>query len=143
VRLLLLVVLLVLSACAAQPGTGSDGSVASTSDPERSGDGSPGNELRIEVDPGDGSAAAAYTLACDGVAGGDHPAAQEACDHLRAMTDPFAPLPADAMCTQVYDGPQTAHVTGRWRGEPVDLEVGRNNGCRTAQWDGLGPLLPG
>jgi hypothetical protein len=58
------------------------------------------------------------------------------------MDDPFAPVPEDAICTQVYDGPQTARVTGRWRGEPVDLELGRNNGCRIAQWDSLGPLLP-
>ena len=47
------------------------------------------------------------------------------------------------MCAQVYDGPQTAHVTGRWRGEPVDLQLARNDGCHISQWDGLGPLLPG
>jgi hypothetical protein len=59
------------------------------------------------------------------------------------MTEPFAALPTDAMCAQVYDGPQTAHVTGRWGGEPVDLQLARNDGCRITQWDDLGPLLPG
>ena len=46
------------------------------------------------------------------------------------------------LCTQQYGGPQTAHVTGRWSGEPVDLELTRVDGCRISQWDSLGPLLP-
>ena len=131
----------VLTACAAEASrtdgaaTGTDEGGTATSRSE--------NELRVELDRGDGSAVARYTLVCDGVAGGDHPTAQEACDHLLALEDPFAPIPEGAMCTQVYDGPQTARVTGHWGGEPVDLELGRNDGCRIEQWDRLGPLLLG
>jgi hypothetical protein len=34
-------------------------------------------------------------------------------------------------------------VTGRWAGEPVDLQLSRTDGCRISQWDRLGALLPG
>lgn len=68
--------------------------------------------------------------------------AADACAHLDGMTDPFAPLPADRMSTEQYGGPQTAHVSGRWRGKPVDLEVSRVDGCRISQWDSFGPVLP-
>ena len=141
---LLLVALLGLGACAAQPATGEGATPARASSEPAGGDGTTAteNELSVELDRGDGSAVARYTLVCADVAGGDHPAAQEACDHLLTIDDPFAPIPEDAMCTQVFDGPQTARVTGRWRGEPVDLELGRNDGCRIEQWDRLGPLLP-
>ncbi len=133
------VLLVLLTGCAAEAartdggasGTGEGGTATTASE----------NELRVELDRGDGSAVARYTLVCDGVAGGDHPAAQEACDHLLGLDDPFAAIPKDAMCTQVYDGPQTARVTGHWRGEPVDLELRRTDGCRIEQWDRLGPLL--
>jgi hypothetical protein len=143
---LLLLALIGLTACAAQPGNpGADGSAAGGSGAQSSaGDGtsSAENELAIEIDRGDGSVVERYTLVCAGVVEGDHPAGQAACAHLTAKDDPFAPLPADVSCTQVYGGPQTAHVTGRWDGEPVDLQVARNDGCRISQWDGLGPLLP-
>ena len=39
--------------------------------------------------------------------------------------------------------PETKHVTGRWAGADVDLSLARTNGCQLAQWDSLGPLLPG
>ena len=45
-------------------------------------------------------------------------------------------------CTEQYGGPQTAHVVGRWSGEPVDLELSRVDGCRISQWDALVPLVP-
>jgi hypothetical protein len=132
--------LLCLTACAARPGgTGSDGGAAGH--PATGGIG-PADDLTVEMDPGDGSAVQRWTLVCGGAVEGTHPAAQDACDHLRGMHDPFAPIPDDMMCTEQYDGPQTAHVTGRWDGEPVDLRLARNDGCRIAQWNGLGPLLP-
>jgi hypothetical protein len=83
-----------------------------------------------------------WTLDRAGAVEGIHPAAQEACAHLRGMADPFAPIPDDMVCTQQYGGPQTASVTGRWAGRPVDLALSRVDGCTIAQWDGLGPLLP-
>jgi hypothetical protein len=58
------------------------------------------------------------------------------------MDEPFAPLPSGVACTEQFGGAQTAHVSGVWDGDPVDLELSRSDGCRIAQWDGLGPLLP-
>jgi hypothetical protein len=100
------------------------------------------NDLTIDVDLGDGSELRSWTLTCVGSAEGSHPDAEAACAHLQGLEEPFAPLPQDTMCTQQFDGPQTAHITGVWGGEPVDLELSRTDGCRIAQWDALGPLLP-
>ena len=83
-----------------------------------------------------------WTLTCD-PPGGDHPAPAAACGALAGVRDPFAPLPADVVCTEVYGGPQTARITGTYRGARVDLALSRTDGCRIAQWDRLGPLLPG
>jgi hypothetical protein len=130
-----LAALLLLAACA-----GSAGGAGSAGAGDR-----PGHELTVELDRGDGTAAETYTLTCadDGGAGGDHPDAAAACALLLGAEDPFAPLPSDLACTEQYGGPQTARVRGIWRGEPVDLELSRVDGCRIAQWDALEPLLPG
>ncbi|MGY1616357.1 SSI family serine proteinase inhibitor [Geodermatophilus sp. SYSU D00691] len=100
------------------------------------------DQLEVVLARGDGTPAQTWTLVCGGGVAGDHPAAAAACTHLEGLDDPFAPLPADAVCTEQYGGPQTAHVTGRWRGEPVDRQLSRVDGCPIAQWDALGPLLP-
>jgi hypothetical protein len=96
----------------------------------------------VHADRGDGTPAEDWTLACVGVVEGTHPEAEAACAHLTGLDDPFAPLPDDAVCAEQFGGPQTARVTGRWNGKPVDLELSRANGCVIAQWDSLGPLLP-
>jgi hypothetical protein len=148
--LLLLLPLVVLAACASAGGAQAGG--GQTSGPNRAGDSGTGsdggiqraqNDLLVEIDRGDGGPVERYTLTCVGFVEGDLPDAEAACAHLDGLEEPFAPLPADAVCTQQYGGPQTAHVTGLWRGEPVDLELSRTNGCRISQWDRLGPLLPG
>ena len=100
------------------------------------------NDLQVEYDPGDGTEPESWTLTCVGVVEGSHPDAEAACEQLKAMEDPFAPLPADVVCTEQFGGPQTAHVLGRWNGEPIDLELSRTDGCRISQWDALAPLLP-
>ena len=97
-------------------------------------------ELVVEATAGSGSAPVRATLICD-PPGGDHPAAEQACADLAAQPSPLAPLPADLGCTEQYGGPQTAVVRGTYRGEPVELELSRTNGCRIAQWDALGVLL--
>ena len=128
---------LCLPACAARPAdTVPEGGAATGGITPTDGD------LTVELDRGDGSVVQRWTLLCGVTPQGTHPAAHEACAHLRGMDDPFAPIPDDMMCTQEYGGPQTAHITGRWAGEPVDLRLARNDGCRIAQWKGLGPLLP-
>jgi hypothetical protein len=131
---LLLVAVLALTACAAQSGT-----TGGSSSPTRAAD----DDLVVEIDRGDGSAPERYTLNCADIGGSDHPEAQAACEHLAEMEEPFAPLPADMICAQVFDGPETARITGRWHGAPVDLQLARNDSCRTTQWESFGPLLPG
>ncbi|MGW1714202.1 SSI family serine proteinase inhibitor [Streptomyces sp. NPDC002156] len=78
--------------------------------------------------------------------GGSHPDVEGACGSLdrgaRWGKDPFAPVPPDSICTMMYGGPATAHVTGTWAGRPVDATFDRSNGCQTARWDRLVPLLP-
>ena len=103
----------------------------------------PRNDLLVEIHRGGSSPTESYRLTCGSTVSGNHPAGAAACAHLAALADPFAPIPADQMCTQIYGGPQTAHVTGRWKGAAVDLRLSRVDGCRIEQWNSLGPLLPG
>jgi hypothetical protein len=122
----LLLALLPLAACG---GTSSD-SVSGTESPTR---------LVVEQTT---DRTQSWTLTCD-PSGGDHPDPAAACAALNSVADPFAPLPADIVCTQQYGGPQTARITGTFRGAPVDLELSRIDGCRISQWDRLGAVLPG
>lgn len=46
------------------------------------------------------------------------------------------------MCTMIYSGPQRATVRGSWRGRPVDARYDRSNGCETARWRRMAPVLP-
>jgi hypothetical protein len=135
VRILVALVALTLliTGCAASGGAG-------TAQPSAS---LPPDDLLIEIHPGGSSPPVTYRLTCGSTVTGNHPAGAAACAHLRTLAHPFAPIPADQMCTQIYGGPQTAHVTGRWKGAAVDLRLSRVDGCRTEQWNSLGPLLPG
>jgi hypothetical protein len=55
----------------------------------------------------------------------------------------FAPLPPNAICTEVYGGPQRARVTGMVDGRPVWATFSRSNGCEIARWARVSPwLLP-
>jgi hypothetical protein len=139
-RMLRVLPLLLVVACGSSgggSGSGSDDSLASGGGTTRA-----ENDLVVEVDLGDGSPQQRWTLTCVGSVSGDHPQAEEACEHLKSLDEPFAPLPDDQICTQVYGGPQTAHVTGVWGGDPVDLRLSRTDGCRISQWDALVPLVP-
>lgn len=138
-RLLLLLPLALLVACGSPSGGGNADPGADT----LAGVGSsrPQNDLQISIDRGAGAAPENYTLVCAGNVEGSHPRAEQACAHLAGLAAPFAPIPADAMCTQQYGGPQTARVTGLWAGESVDLALSRTNGCYISQWESLGPLL--
>jgi len=132
--------LAVLAGCADR--SGDDAASGSRGDAAGGGISQADDDLQVHVDRGDGTPPEDWTLTCAGLVEGTHPDAEAACAHLAGLDDPFAPLPADAVCTEQYGGPQTAHVTGRWHGKPVDLELSRTDGCRIAQWDGLGSLLP-
>lgn len=53
------------------------------------------------------------------------------------------PVPAGAICTQIYGGPQVARVVGYLKGKRVWARFTRENGCQIARWNKLSPwLLP-
>jgi Subtilisin inhibitor-like len=148
VRILLpLLALLALTTACASAGTASGGSAAApttdTADPAAGGGiEQADNDLQVEYDPADGTEPQTWTLTCVGFAEGSHPDPEAACAQLKAMDEPFAPLPADVICTEQYGGPQTARILGRWNGEPVDLDLSLTDGCRIDQWHRLSVLVP-
>ncbi|MEU1364922.1 SSI family serine proteinase inhibitor [Streptomyces sp. NPDC005803] len=86
-----------------------------------------------------------YELECEPT-GGNHPAAQQACDRLTQLAgesaDPFEPVSRSAMCTQQFGGAATARVTGTWQGRTIDSTFERTNGCEIGRWNSLRPVLP-
>jgi hypothetical protein len=95
-------------------------------------------DLTVTVDP-DGEGAKPpreTTVRCD---------APEDADVCRAVgrlqPEAFEPTPGNVACTQQYGGPQTATVKGTLRGEPVDAQFSRVNGCEIARWNEVAPLL--
>ncbi len=99
------------------------------------------SELTITARPGPDSPAETWTLTCD-PPGGTHPDAEAACGALeRVRRDPFAPVPAGMLCTQVYGGPQTATITGTWQGRSVHASYRRTDGCEIARWDAIADVL--
>ncbi|MBW1604590.1 hypothetical protein JJV70_21310 [Streptomyces sp. JJ66] len=88
-----------------------------------------------------------FVLECH-PAGGNHPQAKEACAAVerasgdRAAPSVWEPVGEHQMCTQIYGGPQTARITGEWRGRAVDARFSRDNGCEIHRWERLTPALP-
>ncbi|MFE4656256.1 SSI family serine proteinase inhibitor [Streptomyces hydrogenans] len=108
---------------------------------------SPPDSLTVTVTgSGNPDAEGSWKLTCDDPPQGDHPAAARACERLegfaRAGENPFAPVPADALCAQVHGGPATAQVTGVWQGRRIDARFSRANGCEIDRWENVEPLLP-
>ncbi|WP_020117582.1 SSI family serine proteinase inhibitor [Streptomyces canus] len=107
-----------------------------------------GDHLTVTVrDAGSGADRAERTYEVDcHPARGTHPDPAGACAVLDRNTrwgrDTFSPVPEGSVCTMLYGGPATAHVTGTWAGRPVDARFDRSNGCETARWDRFVPLLP-
>jgi hypothetical protein len=139
VRLAVLgVVLLLATGCMSRGTSGEDGGSESTS-------------LEISVTPGGEAPTKIWTLRCP--EGGTLPDAAEACSKLESLDDPFAPVPKDVACTQIYGGPQEADVRGLFslvlqdvhlfRGRPVEAHFDRGNGCEIARWDKVQFLFPG
>ena len=100
--------------------------------------------LRITVWPqGEGKAPTRkYTLRCNPT-GGTLPNARRACERLVALRTPFAPVPRDTACTEIYGGPDQALVTGTFRGRAVRARFGRTDGCQISRWDKHRFLFPG
>jgi hypothetical protein len=139
-RLGLLLLVILVSSCA---DSGSPGQ------PPPSVSGAPGSpstvssaaELTIVVDDGQGSTTT-WRLTCD-PPGGDHPDPAAACDALAAHGErALPPVAKDRACSQVYGGPQTATVSGTWRGRAVNSRFSLVDGCQIARWKSLVGLLP-
>ncbi|MEV5199046.1 SSI family serine proteinase inhibitor [Streptomyces sp. NPDC053720] len=105
-----------------------------------------GTRLTITVSgSADSAAEGTFELRC-APAGGSHPVAERACGRLDELAggrkDPFAPVPADTLCTLQSGGPATARVTGTWQGRHIDSVFSRTNGCEISRWNNLTPVLP-
>jgi hypothetical protein len=82
-----------------------------------------------------------WTLRCNPPRG-THPRPALACRRLRAGGWKLvAPVPASAICTQIYGGPQVARVVGTIQGRRVRAKFTRVNGCQIARWNRLSPWL--
>jgi hypothetical protein len=75
-----------------------------------------------------------WTLRCD-PPGGNFPNAEEACDKLDDLDQPFAETPMEAVCTEQDGGDQLASVQGVYRDEGISTRFDRTDGCEIARWD--------
>ncbi len=82
-----------------------------------------------------------WTLRCD-PAGGTLPRPAAACARLDRMRNPFAPIPRNMACTEIYGGPQEAVVAGTYESRRVWIRLGRSNGCEISRFDRLRFLVP-
>src|SRR5215469_7316666 len=80
----------------------------------------PTSSLIIGVSAARGDTPRQWTLTCGANAtGGTLPQPAAACAALARAKDPFAPVPRGIMCSMIDSGPQTATITGTWRGTRV------------------------
>lgn len=101
---------------------------------------SPKIALSVRIDVGDG-AVKTFSLRCSPTSG-NHPNRWAACKSLLAGgVKVLAPIPSDAMCTEIYGGPQTASVVGTWAGKQVSAKFARTNGCEIAKWEAVRALF--
>lgn len=82
-----------------------------------------------------------WSLRC-GPTGGSLPTRRAACRKLEGLTRAaFAPVPQNAICTQIWGGPQKAVVKGRLDGKPLWASFRRRNGCEIERWERFSPWL--
>jgi hypothetical protein len=84
-----------------------------------------------------------WTLRCSPL-GGTLPTRKRACAKLSGMgVGAFAQVPPDAICTQIYGGPNKAVVKGTLGSQRIWASFRRRNGCEIDRWNGFSPwLLP-
>jgi hypothetical protein len=109
-------------------------------------------ELTVVYDDGAGArtsgARTSGALTCrgsdqraEGALAGRAPAA-ELCAHARGIAELLTAKPDKRRtCTQIYGGPETAHVTGAIDGRKVDRRFTRTNGCEIADFTRAAGLL--
>jgi Subtilisin inhibitor-like len=84
-----------------------------------------------------------WTLECNPL-GGTLPNRKRACAKLSSLPrGAFARVPEDAICTQIYGGPQKAVVKGTIGSQRIWSSFRRRNGCEISRWQRFSPwLLP-
>ena len=107
-------------------------------------------ELTIEIGTAEAPAQATATLQCgEGVTGtgflADQDAAAAACHAISSNQEVkdllLGRTPEPEACTEIYGGPDVAHITGILEGEEVDATIDRTNGCGIFRWDLLVALV--
>jgi Subtilisin inhibitor-like len=82
-----------------------------------------------------------WTLRCD-PASGSLARPVRACRKLAAGdVRLFAPTPRNAVCTEIYGGPQRARVVGTVNGQRIWATFTRTNGCEISRWQRLSRWL--
>jgi Subtilisin inhibitor-like len=98
----------------------------------------PASSLIVSVAAARGDTPRHWTLTCGPhAAGGTLPHSAAACAALARAKDPFAPAPRGIVCSMIDSGPQTASITGIWRGTRVASAYSRLDSCETARWNKL------
>jgi hypothetical protein len=97
--------------------------------------------LTITVWPSGTGVSATWTLGCD-PSGGSLARPARACRALASLEEPFAPIPAETVCIQVYGGPQRAFVRGSYRGRRIWARFARRDGCEIDRWRRHAALFP-
>jgi hypothetical protein len=84
-----------------------------------------------------------WTLRCNPL-GGNLQGRRTACRKLAGLTAAaFAPVPKNAICTEIYGGPQKAVVKGTLGSRRIWASFRRRNGCEIDRWQRFSPwLLP-
>jgi Subtilisin inhibitor-like len=84
-----------------------------------------------------------WSLRCSPL-GGTLPTRKRACAKLSIMSaGAFAQVPVDAICTQIYGGPDKAVVKGTLGTQKIWVSFRRRNGCEIDRWNRFSPwLLP-
>lgn len=107
------------------------------------GDTPTGTSVRITYweDSASDASRVTWTLRCDPTRG-TLPRAARACARL-ATSGPklFKPLPPNAVCTEIYGGPQKARVVGVVDGKRVWSTFTRTDGCQIGRWQRISPWL--
>lgn len=99
--------------------------------------------LTIKADFGDGTGVKTWSLICD-KSGGNHPNRAKACALIiKKGMSLFAPVPKDAICTEIYGGSNKVTVTGVVGNRSVKTTFVRTNGCEIARYDAAIALFPG
>jgi ABC-type amino acid transport substrate-binding protein len=102
--------------------------------------GATGSLTIVLEDPGAVPTSATWTLRCS-PAGGDLPNPEEACERLSGLEDPWAPVPSDTACAEIYGGPQILSVSGELDGEAVKATYSRANACEIERFDRMATAL--